>query len=180
MASGGSCKPATHQKCTECQILSTCVLGFALQDTGGTASPSNKCRNNRCEGKSVRKEMVRDMEELKEPAITWSTLSPHIIKALKETSSTGTIFNSWQCQKLTTNLCSFYSNKNYTALRRSWSLWIKWQNSQLRLIHKKEAGIHVESDLKVNMFQPYHFPEVLQKGSCFDGMQKKWMKKTGT
>lgn len=38
-----------------------------------------------------------------------------------------------------TNLCSFYSNRNYTAQKRSWSLWIKWLNSQLRLIHKKET-----------------------------------------
>lgn len=104
MASGGSCKPATHEKCTACQTPSTCVLCFALQATGGMALPS-KCRNNRHEGKSIREEMVHDMEQLKEPAITSSTFSPHIIKALQATTS---MFNSCQHEKLSQQTCTVF------------------------------------------------------------------------
>lgn len=75
-----------------------------------------------------------------------------------------------------TNLCSFYSNKNYTALKGSWSLWIKWLNSQFRLTHKKETGIHVEADFKLKMFQPRHFPEVLQKESLTKFKGNGWRK----
>lgn len=76
MASGGSWKLAT---CKKCQILLPVCWALLSKPLVEWHHPATSAGTTH-EGKSITKETVNDMEELKEPAITWSTFSPHIIK----------------------------------------------------------------------------------------------------
>lgn len=78
-----------------------------------------------------------------------------------------------------TQTCVFIIQTRTKLLRKVWSVWTQWLDSQLRLTHRKDLRQRFMQSLIWSLTHlSHHFPEVLQEEFGLTAFQRRWRKKS--